>query len=152
MTNFVVRKLLKEDIPAILALDHSLDTAPHWRREDYEACLKLPNHFPIRLALVVETNGMIAGFAIAARIFSEAELESLCVATANQRQGVGTQLLAALLNELQVSGVNQVFLEVRPSNVAAIALYHRFDFAEVGRRPRYYSWPEEDAIHMKLHI
>jgi [ribosomal protein S18]-alanine N-acetyltransferase len=149
MSDFVVRKLIKEDIPSVLALERSLATAPHWREEDYEACIGLQDGFAKRLALVIDWDGLLIGFAIAVMIRGDAELEAIGIATGNQRQGAGSQLLRAMLNELRDAGATHVFLEVRPSNYAAIALYHQFDFVEVGRRPGYYSSPLEDAIHMK---
>lgn len=150
---FLVRKLVEEDIPAVLALEQSLATAPHWKQQDYETCLSAEmgvekGQLSRRLALVLESDGFLAGFVIAAMVAGEAELESICVAQENQRQGAGARLLSALLLELKASRVLRIFLEVRASNAAAIALYGRFGFVEVGRRPRYYSSPEEDAIHM----
>ncbi len=153
MSDFVVRKLLEQDIPAVLALEQSLSTAPHWRQQDYEACLRSQNGiFSHRLAFVLESDGVPAGFVVAARVTDEAELESICIAAGKQRHGAGTRLLSALLQELKTSGIRRVFLEVRSSNAAAIALYHRFNFVQTGRRPRYYSSPEEDAIHMQCDL
>jgi ribosomal-protein-alanine N-acetyltransferase len=60
--------------------------------------------------------------------------------------GLGEWLLIRLLAEGQALGGLIATLEVRPSNVAALALYRKYDFQEVGRRPRYYSDNGEDAL------
>jgi ribosomal-protein-alanine N-acetyltransferase len=54
------------------------------------------------------------------------------------------------LTALQVEGALKVFLEVRRSNEAALALYHKLGFIEDGVRKRYYSDNHEDAILMML--
>lgn len=149
MSDFIVRKLTEKDISGILELEQSLATAPHWHRQDYELCLSEEEDRLTRIALVLETGGILAGFAVAVQLAGEAELESICVAAEKQGKGAGAKLLSAILEELRKSGIDRVFLEVRPSNAAAIALYRRLGFVSVGRRPRYYSSPVEDAIHMQ---
>ena len=101
---------------------------------------------------IAEIDGRIAGFLVARQTFpaadgSPAEREILNVAVANRyrRQGIGTALLQ---NELGRRAV--CFLEVRESNGAALALYRKLGFVEVGRRPQYYDAPVETAIVMKM--
>jgi ribosomal-protein-alanine N-acetyltransferase len=60
------------------------------------------------------------------------------VARAYRRQGLGWQLMDAALRELHAQRADTLFLEVDETNAAAIALYRRFGFREVGKRPRYY--------------
>ena len=55
-----------------------------------------------------------------------------------------------LVEKLSLAGVREVILEVRASNLPALALYRQLGFVETGRRPRYYQAPEEDAILMRL--
>lgn len=152
MNAFIVRKMAERDIPEVLAIEQSLATAPHWKRQDYELCLAVGEDRLSRIALVLEWGGSVVGFSVAVPLAGEAELESICVSAQIQRQGAGVQLLAAVLEELRVLGIECVFLEVRPSNVAAIALYRRFGFVLVGRRPNYYSSPCEDALHMRCEL
>lgn len=51
-------------------------------------------------------------------------------------------------------GAQRVFLEVRPSNTPALALYHSEGFNEIGRRPRYYPAAQgrEDAVVMAIEL
>jgi len=96
---------------------------------------------------VIEVEGRLAGFAVARRVAEEEwELLNLAVAPGFRRRGLGGRLLRDLCT--RHTGV--MYLEVRPSNTAALALYQAFGFQEVGRRPGYYEDPPEGAVVMKL--
>ena len=69
------------------------------------------------------------------------EILTLAVARSHRRQGLGWQLMDAVLREFMRSAPRALFLEVDETNVAAIALYRRLGFREVGKRPRYYKSP-----------
>jgi [ribosomal protein S18]-alanine N-acetyltransferase len=78
-------------------------------------------------------------------ILEEAHITILAIAPQVQQQGLGQALIYALLVSAQRRGLEWATLEVRPSNQAAIALYKKFDFTEVGLRKKYY--PDgEDAL------
>jgi ribosomal protein S18 acetylase RimI-like enzyme len=72
------------------------------------------------------------------------------VAGPARRRGFGTRLLGEFLRRAQSEGATAIFLEVRESNHAARSLYEKWAFSESGRRPRYYTQPEEDAIVYRL--
>ena len=82
------------------------------------------------------------------------ELHILNIATHPEarRQGHGAQLLRHILELARLASYKTVELEVRRSNLAAQALYHRFQFRQVGMRARYYEDNGEDAILMTLSL
>ncbi|MCP1438357.1 ribosomal-protein-alanine N-acetyltransferase [Erwinia persicina] len=96
----------------------------------------------------------MAAFAITQIVLDEATLFNLAVDPAFQRRGLGRTLLQHLIGELEQRGVLTLWLEVRASNRAAIALYQQLDFNEVSVRRNYYPTAEgkEDAIIMALTI
>ncbi|MBV4368215.1 ribosomal protein S18-alanine N-acetyltransferase [Erwinia sp. BNK-24-b] len=96
----------------------------------------------------------MAAFAITQVVLDEATLFNLAVDPAYQRRGLGRTLLQHLISELEQRGVLTLWLEVRASNHAAIALYQQLDFNEVSVRRNYYPTAEgkEDAIIMALTI
>jgi [ribosomal protein S18]-alanine N-acetyltransferase len=96
----------------------------------------------------------VVGFAVAAIVAGEAELETIAVAAEaeGQGRGVGGLLLQALVSELKTAQVSEVNLEVRASNQAALGFYLVQGFEESGRRRSYYSDPEEDAVLMRLRL
>ena len=63
-----------------------------------------------------------------------------------RRHGIGAALLRELLSWAAQNGAHHFSLEVRASNATAIALYRRSGLRLEGRRPRYYTHPEEDAL------
>jgi len=79
-------------------------------------------------------------------VAEEMHILNLAVHPAHRRRGIARALLSAALAQARSQGVTVVSLEVRPSNVAALALYQSFGFQEVGLRPRYYNDNNEDAL------
>jgi ribosomal-protein-alanine N-acetyltransferase len=129
----------------------ALPEAPHWPVSAYAAAID-PENTPPRIALVAADPEVDTpkAFLIASLLPPEAELESIAVAADEQRRGAGAQLLSALIEGLRKKQVSRLVLEVRASNVAALGFYRAFGFKETGRRKRYYTDPEEDAVLMSL--
>ncbi len=141
-----IRPMTRAALDRVTDIARSLSYAPHWPPKVYQGALD-PAHRPQRIALVAENpGGLVAGFAIASLIPPQAELESIAVAPEAQRKGIALDLFRVLSTYLQAAKVTEVILEVRASNLPALALYRRLGFAQSGRRPRYYADPEEDAI------
>jgi ribosomal-protein-alanine N-acetyltransferase len=86
------------------------------------------------------------GFVVYWVIADEMHLLNLAVHPAHRRQGISRALLTAALEKARGQGAVVVWLEVRPSNQAALTLYQSFGFEEVGIRPGYYSDNGEDAL------
>jgi ribosomal-protein-alanine N-acetyltransferase len=99
------------------------------------------------IGLIDERGGMLLG-----RIVSDAaEVLTLAVAPSARRQGVATALIEAVKRMVSQRGCRSLFLEVATGNIAALALYRRAGFAEVGRRRRYYS-DGSDALVMRVNL
>lgn len=79
-------------------------------------------------------------------ILEEAHITILAVHPNYQRQGLGQLLLYALLRDARMRNLEWATLEVKPSNQAALSLYHKFGFTEAGRRRKYYQDTGEDAL------
>jgi ribosomal-protein-alanine N-acetyltransferase len=138
-----IRLATLRDVPQLLALARDSATAAHWTAPQYETALT--GNSPRRLVLVVES-GRVVGFAVAAELVGEWELENIVVADSQRRKGVGSALLKSMLQQVAARHGERVFLEVRESNLSARAFYDRLGFSVSGRRPRYYHNPPEDAI------
>ncbi|RLM13728.1 ribosomal-protein-alanine N-acetyltransferase [Gibbsiella quercinecans] len=104
------------------------------------------------LNLKLEADGQLAGFAITQIVLDEATLFNIAIHPQWQRRGFGRALLDALIAELETRGVVTLWLEVRASNRAALALYEEMGFNEVTLRRNYYPSANgrEDAIVMAL--
>ena len=143
----VIRPATVADVPELMTIGRESVSAGHWTDRQYEAALT--SEHPRRIALVLEEEGAIAGFVVAAEVAGEWELENIAVRASAQRRGLANRLMGALLTAVSEGGGALIHLEVRESNRAARGLYARWGFREVGRRPEYYHNPPEDAILYK---
>ena len=102
----------------------------------------------------MDIDGEMAAFAITQVVLDEATLFNIAVDPAFQRRGLGRELLEFLIRELEARDVFTLWLEVRASNAAAIALYESLGFNEATIRRNYYPTADgrEDAIIMALPI
>jgi ribosomal-protein-alanine N-acetyltransferase len=141
------------DIDAILEIANTLNHAPHWPASAYQSALD-PAATPRRIALVADDphTGNLLGFTISSLLPPQAELETIAVAAASQRQGVARRLFAATLDALTTAQITDLLLEVRASNAPALAFYNALGFATTGGRPRYYADPPEDALLLQLRL
>jgi len=104
------------------------------------------------VARVLRKHGEPVGYAVMMLVVDEAHLLNLSVIRARQREGLGRALLERLFELARGYGATQLFLEVRPSNTPALALYRACGCEAVGRRKRYYPTTDgerEDAILMR---
>ena len=90
----------------------------------------------------------VAGYAGLQVILDEGYITNVVVDPARRREHIASQLLQVFFNFAEANHLRFITLEVRPSNTAAIALYEKFGFVEVGRRKNYYEKPKEDALLM----
>lgn len=97
---------------------------------------------------------MLIGYAVVLIAAEEAHLLNLTVAAQWQRKGHGRALLLHLVSSAVTDFVRSFFLEVRPSNAAAQALYASIGFKTIGTRRNYYPARagREDAIVMELKL
>ncbi|WP_348790196.1 ribosomal protein S18-alanine N-acetyltransferase [Leifsonia sp. NPDC080035] len=83
---------------------------------------------------------------------AEGDIQTIAVAPAARRHGLGRALMQALIGEARKRGARDVFLEVRADNPNAQTLYRTLGFEEIGVRPKYYQPDGVDAIVMRLAI
>ena len=143
-----LRPMREDDLDAVMEVERRAYPFP-WTRGIFRDCLRAG--YP---AWLMERDGAIIAYAVLSIAAGEAHILNLCTAPDVQREGHGRRMLRALLQVARGHRAERVFLEVRPSNAAAIALYHDEGFNEIGRRPRYYPaiGGREDAIVMALEL
>lgn len=115
----------------------------HWTEGIFRDCLRVGY-----CCWVMELSGVVAGYGIMSLVVGEAHLLNICIAPEWQRQGYGNLLLDHFMELARERGASQMFLEVRLSNAAALALYRNRGFNEVGMRKNYYPGENgrEDAL------
>lgn len=101
---------------------------------------------------VARERGRVVGFVDYWLVHDEVHLLAIATHPDARRRGIGQRLLDHLLALARARAAALVTLEVRRSNVPAIALYERAGFVTVGVRPRYYAEDSEDALVMTLEL
>jgi len=104
---------------------------------------------PLSLWIVAVEGSAVLGYVGSQSVMGEADMMNLAVSPENRKRGIGAQLVQTLIARLQEIGVHSLALEVRQSNDAAISLYGRLGFVQIGRRPGYYRHPKEDALILR---
>ena len=141
--------MIGADIVYVAALEAQIHSVP-WTPGNFRDALAAGYS-----AQVGEREGRIVAYGVLMLGPGEAQLLNLSVIHDARRAGLGTALLARFVEEAERLGAEQVFLEVRVSNAAAIALYEREGFARVARRAGYYpagaGAHPEDALVMRRH-
>ena len=140
-----LRPMTDDDLPAVLELEEDLFAPDTWTAAMYRDELR---HTDTRHYLVAVNGGCVIGWAGLIAYDDEAHVSTIGVARDRQGEGIGAQLLDALLAEADRRSP-VVLLEVRADNDVAQGLYRRRGFAEVGRRPRYYQPSGTDAVVMR---
>ena len=103
----------------------------------------------LALWLVAVEDGAVAGYVGSQTVCNETDMMNVAVTADFRRRGIGEKLVNALVEELKAMDSHCLTLEVRASNTPAQAMYEKLGFAEIGRRPRYYQNPKEDALILR---
>jgi ribosomal-protein-alanine N-acetyltransferase len=140
---WVIEPLGHADIDDVLALEEAAFTNP-WTRAMYLA--ELDNGGVSFCFLARDAERRAVGFCSFWRVLDELHINNLAVLPEFRRTGIGSQLLAFVLNKGVELGARRATLEVRRSNDPARLLYERFGFSVAGVRIDYYSKPVEDAL------
>jgi ribosomal-protein-alanine N-acetyltransferase len=144
----MMREMTPDDVDLVWAIEQAVQDYP-WSRGNFTDALDSGY-----LCSVDEQDGGIRAYAILMPLVDEAELLNIGVAEAQQRKGMGRAMLAGMLDAARRKNMRCVFLEVRASNAAALALYRSAGFIQIGVRRGYYTngAGTEDAITMACEL
>ena len=143
----IIREMNVNDVPAIAELERVCFSDP-WSENSISS--ELNN--PLSYWLVAEDNGIVAGYVGSQSVLDAADIMNIAVSSDYRRQGIGQALIKSLVAHLQQKNVIALLLEVRVSNIPAIALYEKLGFEQVGRRRGYYHNPREDALILRKEL
>ena len=140
------RRMTARDLDTLMTIENEIYPYP-WTRGNFSDSLNAGYH-----CWVVECGGVIAGYSVVMIAAGEAHLLNMSIAAGWQRRGLGTALLSFIIKLARDYEAGKIFLEVRPSNTAARALYGGAGFAEIAVRRGYYpaGAGREDAVVMEL--
>ena len=136
-----IRAMGHEDIAQVSDIERRSYDFP-WSHGVFRDCLLAGYH-----CTVIVREHVVVGYAILSVAAGEAHILNLCVDPNYRELGFGERLLDEILKMADAAEVREVFLEVRPSNEKAIALYRKKGFRQIANRPAYYQATDgrEDA-------
>jgi ribosomal-protein-alanine N-acetyltransferase len=143
-----MRAMQADDIDAIAAIEVAAYEFP-WTPGIFRDCLRAGYE-----CWLLRLGEEIIGYGILSLGAGEAHLLNACIAPVHQGHGHGRHLVKRMIEIARWHRVQRIFLEVRPSNHAAVALYPTLGFNEIAVRPNYYpaKHGREDAIVMAMEL
>jgi ribosomal-protein-alanine N-acetyltransferase len=143
-----IRPMTEADVAGVFAVERASYQFP-WSEGIFRDCLRVGY-----VCRVLAQGSQIIGYGVMSVGAGEAHILNLCVAQAHRCRGLGRRMLDYLLDRGAAAGMSEAFLEVRPSNTAAIRLYQAIGFEQVGMRRGYYQavGGREDAAVLRLSL
>jgi [ribosomal protein S18]-alanine N-acetyltransferase len=140
-----MRPMRTSDVAEVVAIERAAYQFP-WSEGIFRDCLRVGY-----ICRVILSGSEVVGYGVMSVGAGEAHILNLCIAEGQRCQGAGRALLRCLLECAATAGAGEAFLEVRPSNTAAIRLYLALGFEQVGMRRGYYQAVNgrEDAAVLK---
>ena len=153
--NLILRPMRDDDLDAIMQIEPIIYSHP-WTRGNFSDSLN-SGYSAWVLEENTKSNEGLIGYALMMLVMDEVHLLNLSIAKHRQKQGLGRYLLEHMISHAKQYKAANMFLEVRPSNVSAIALYENMGFNEMALRRGYYpadptisKTGREDAVLMGL--
>jgi ribosomal-protein-alanine acetyltransferase len=150
---FELRRATPVDVGAIMELETATFESDAWSTESMSSELA-SQHTYYLFAFDPTTPAELAGYGglLAPQGSGDADIQTIAVAPAARRQGLGRTLVTAMLAEAVARGASQVFLEVRADNPNARALYDSLGFEQIAVRANYYQPDGVDAQIMRVRL
>ena len=138
------RAMLESDLVEVMAIELSAYPFP-WTKTIFRDCIRIGY-----CCEVLENHGRMDAYGVMSICANEAHILNLCVRPELHGHGLARLILEHLIDCAYTDGARTTFLEVRPSNTAALKLYTAAGFCELGKRPDYYPAEQgrEDALLM----
>jgi len=145
--SFLLEPMTPDDLEDVLAIETAAFPSP-WSRNLFleEFSSSVARNLTIRISS--RGRSILVGYAVFRIAADEVDIQRIAVKPEFRRRRAATFLMKALLQKAGKEGCTQAFLEVRPSNEAAIRLYEKLGFVVKGIRKSYYVEQGEDALVM----
>ena len=144
--DLVIRQAKLYDVPAMARIEREAFDEP-WSAAEITKDVTAGGGLYVAAALLDEE---LAGYAEIRIVAGEAQVYNIAVAAEKRREGIGGALLRHMIEKAEESGCTVLKLEVMDGNEAAMELYRKLGFREVGRRKGYYAKGRRDAVLMDL--
>lgn len=139
-----------DDLPEVMTIENSVYPHPWTRGNFLDSLYSGYEAWTLR-----EPAGMLAGYFLVMLVVDEAHLLNISVRRDLHGKGIGRMQLDKIVDVTKEKGMTSILLEVRPSNLRALAVYNQYGFEQIGVRKGYYpasNNTREDAIVMRFHL
>lgn len=136
------------DLDRVCELEVEIFSSP-WSRRAFESELYADSY---SRSFVVTQNRRVIAYLVYWHVSGEIHIANIAVDPKYRRRGIASWIMSKLLKSSESKGIKIVHLEVRESNLPAIALYRKMGFRLVGKREKYYQIENEDALLMSLEL
>lgn len=143
-----IRPATAADVAAIAQIEKQCFSDP-WSEESFRSLVEGAHAL---FLVAISPDGRVVGYTASIDVREDAELLNVAVNLDWRRQGIGALLLDSIIAALLEKQVKTLYLEVRESNVAALALYKSREFRELSLRRNYYRRPVENALVLSLDL
>ena len=141
--DYIIRPMEVSDTEQVELIEKQIFSIP-WSQKSFEdACQSNDNIY-----LVCEMNGQIAGYCGLWTVLGEGNITNMAVSGGLRRLGIAEALMKEMEKRGMSKNVVTYFLEVRKSNEAAVNLYKKMGYVQIGVRKNFYEKPVEDALVM----
>jgi [ribosomal protein S18]-alanine N-acetyltransferase len=144
-----ISEMSKEDLDEVMVIEKVSFAAP-WSRRLFEETIEIP--FSISFVARKRIDNTVIGYANFYLVGEDAQVLNIAIAPAHRARGYGKSLLSYAIGGLRERNAKDIYLEVREGNKEALSMYAMFGFRKVGRRKKYYTETNEDAIVMHLKV
>lgn len=142
------RLMTTADLREVMTIERASYLFP-WTEGIFRDCLRIG----YLCRVLINSNDAVIGYGVLSHGAGEAHILNICVEEAYRRRGLGEAILIQLIDDARQLSADTLLLEVRPSNTAALELYRKLGFNEIGLRKNYYPAAHnarEDAIMFGL--
>lgn len=142
-SNLIIRPMQPEDLDEVCRIEVENFSQP-WTKKGFLESINLKNNYYLTVLLEEK----VVGYCGMQQVLDEADITNVAVDQSYRQHGIGTFMLTKLMEAGAERGVAAFTLEVRESNMAAIALYEKLGFENCGIRKNFYEKPVENAVIM----
>ena len=137
-----IRRLSSEHIAEVADIERLCFSEP-WSKSSLELLVRDGG-----VGFVAVSDGKVAAYGGMLTVLDEGQITNIATHPDCRRRGYAREVVSALIGYARENGISAIFLEVRASNAAAIALYASLGFERIGERRAFYRAPTEDAVLM----
>lgn len=139
--DITVRQMEEKDIDSLVIIEEECFSLPWSKRAFQESYVKDYAYF-----FVAEIDKEIVGYVGLYKMGNDGDITNIGISSLHRRKGIGYKLMSSVLDFAKRENMEHITLEVRESNIPAIALYEKLGFVKVGIRKDFYEKPVENAI------